>query len=83
MHTSDKWRWYGGLAYEYELGVEASGTADGVAIRGTSTKGGSLRAELGATINQPDSPWTVDLNLTAFAGKKRGLSGGVGLKYNF
>ena len=83
MHTSDQWRWYGGLAYEYELGGEATGTADGVAIRGASTKGGSLRAELGATITQSDSPWTVDLSLTAFAGKKRGLSGGVGLKYNF
>lgn len=79
MHTSDQWRWYGGLAYEYELGGEATGTADGVA----STKGGSLRAELGATITQPDSPWTADLSPTAFAGKKRGLSGGVGLKYNF
>ena len=83
MKTSDQWKWYGGLAYEYEFGGEATGTADGVAIRGASTKGGSLRAEVGATITQADSPWTVDLNLTAFAGKKRGLTGGVGLKYNF
>ncbi|ORT98732.1 hypothetical protein D081_2406 [Anaerovibrio sp. JC8] len=42
-----------------------------------------LFAEVGATITQADSPWTVDLNLTAFAGKKEGLTGGVGLKYNF
>ncbi|ORT98796.1 autotransporter, partial [Anaerovibrio sp. JC8] len=83
MKTSDQWKWYGGLAYEYEFGGEATGTADGIAIRGASTKGGSLRAEVGATITQDDSPWTVDLNLTAFAGKKRGLTGGVGLKYNF
>ncbi|ORT98972.1 outer membrane autotransporter barrel protein [Anaerovibrio sp. JC8] len=83
MQTSDQWKWYGGLAYEYEFGGRATGTADGVAIRGAETKGSSLRAELGATITQPNSPWTVDLNLTAFAGKKRGVSGGVGLKYNF
>ena len=83
MKTSDQWKWYSGLAYEYEFGGEATGRADGVAIRGASTKGGSLRAEVGATITQADSPWTVDLNLTAFAGKKRGLTGGVGLKYNF
>ncbi|ORT98818.1 outer membrane autotransporter barrel domain protein [Anaerovibrio sp. JC8] len=83
MQTSDQWKWYGGLAYEYEFGGEATGTADGIAIRGAETKGSSLRAELGATITQPNSPWTVDLNLTAFAGKKRGVSGGVGLKYNF
>ncbi|ORT98791.1 outer membrane autotransporter barrel domain protein [Anaerovibrio sp. JC8] len=83
MRTSDQWKWYGGLAYEYEFGGEATGTVAGIAIRGASVKGGSLRAEIGATITQPDSPWTVDLNLTAFAGKKRGVSGGVGLKYNF
>ncbi|ORT98793.1 outer membrane autotransporter barrel protein [Anaerovibrio sp. JC8] len=87
MRTSDQWKWYGGLAYEYEFNGDATGsvTAAGItsAIRGASTKGGSLRAEVGATITQADSPWTVDLNLTAFAGKKRGLTGGVGLKYNF
>ncbi|WP_143272216.1 autotransporter outer membrane beta-barrel domain-containing protein, partial [Anaerovibrio sp. JC8] len=64
MRTSDQWKWYGGLAYEYEFNGDATGsvTAVGItsAIRGASTKGSSLRAEIGATITQPDSPWTVD-----------------------
>ena len=84
----DKWSYYGGLAYEHELDGKASGTvSNGVLsapIRGTDPTGGSLRAELGATM-QPDekSPWQLDLNLAGFAGKKRGISGGVSVSWTF
>ena len=80
----DRWNYYGGLAYEHELDGKARGTADGFAIRGTDTSGGSLRAEIGATI-EPDvkSPWKLDLNLAGFAGKKRGLTGGVSVAWMF
>uniref|UniRef100_UPI0025D1093F hypothetical protein n=1 Tax=Anaerovibrio sp. TaxID=1872532 RepID=UPI0025D1093F len=82
--NGDKWNFYGGVAYEHEFDGLARGRADGVAIRNADIGGGSFRGELGATL-RPDrnSPWEVDFNLTGFAGKKRGISGGVSLKYMF
>ena len=78
------WDFYGGLAYEHEFDGKATGTADGFAIRGTDPTGGSVRMELGATM-QPDakSPWKLDLNLSGFAGKKRGMTGGVSVAFMF
>ena len=80
----DKWNFYGGVAYEHELDGKATGTADGVAIRAADTSGGSVRAEIGATM-QPDenSPWKLDLNLAGFAGKKQGFTGGVSVGFMF
>ena len=80
----DKWNYYGGLAYEHELDGKAGGWADGMAIRGVDTSGGSFRAELGATVTpNEDIPLTLDFNLVGFAGKKQGIFGGMGLKFNF
>ena len=80
----EKWNFYGGLAYEQEFSGKAEGTADGRAIRGADTSGGSLRAELGAVLNpKKDGPITLDFNLSDFAGKKRGLTGGVAVTFNF
>ncbi|MBP5199889.1 MAG: hypothetical protein J6Z82_04510 [Schwartzia sp.] len=80
----NKWNFYGGLAYEHELDGEAAGKADGVAIRGADVGGGSFRGEIGATMTPGDkSPWALDLNLTGFAGKKRGLTGGVSVAFMF
>ncbi|MBQ7515009.1 MAG: hypothetical protein IJS96_01895 [Schwartzia sp.] len=78
----DKWSFYGGLAYEHELDGKATGKADGYAIEGADTSGGSLRGEIGATMKPGDnSPITLDLNLSAFAGKKRGFTGGVSVMF--
>lgn len=81
---SRKWNFYAGAAYEHELDGKANGTADGVSIRGADTSGGSFRGELGATVT-PDKnvPVTLDFNLTGFAGKKQGLSGGVSVALMF
>ncbi|BAL83837.1 hypothetical protein SELR_21290 [Selenomonas ruminantium subsp. lactilytica TAM6421] len=80
----DKWNFYGDLAYEHELDGKAKGRVNGATIRGTDTSGGSARLELGATLLPTEkSPWSLDLNATGFAGKKRGISGGVSLKYLF
>ncbi len=53
-------------------------TIDGVAIRGADISGTSVRGEIGAKF-KPDekSNVTLDLNLSGFAGKKRGLTGGL------
>ena len=50
----------------------------GVAIRGADISGTSLRGEIGATFRPGEkSNVTLDLNLSGFAGKKRGLTGGI------
>ena len=80
----ENWDFYGGLAYEHEFDGKASGTADGYAIRGTDPTGGSARLELGATMQaDKKSPWSLDLNLAGFVGKKRGVSGGVSVAFMF
>ena len=80
----DKWKFYGGLAYEHELDGKATGTADGMEIRGADTSGGSLRGEIGATMKPGEnSPITLDFNVTGFAGKKQGFSGGVSVAFMF
>ena len=80
----DKWNFYVGAAYEHELDGKANGTADGVAIRGADTSGGSFRGELGATMTPGEnSPWKLDLNVTGFAGKKQGFTSGVSVAFMF
>ena len=80
----EKWNFYGGLAYESEFDGKAKGKVGDFAIRGADISGGSFRMELGATM-KPDenSPWSLDLNLTGFAGKKRGIAGGVSVAWAF
>lgn len=80
----ERWNYYGDLSYEHELDGKAAGRANGMAIRGADTSGGSVRLELGAKLLANEkSPWTLDLNLTGYAGKKQGLQGGVSVKFMF
>ncbi len=84
MMKRDKWDFYGEMAYEQEFGGRATGTVDGFSIREADTSGGSLFMELGAILRPTElSPWSLDLNLSGFAGKKRGLSGGIAAVYHF
>ena len=80
----ESWNFYGGLAYEHELDGKATGKANGLDIRGVDMSGGSLRIELGAAM-QPDknSPWSLDFNVTGYAGKKRGVMGGISVGFAF
>ncbi len=80
----EKWNFYGGLAYEYEFGGEATGTMNGLTIRSANVKGSTFRAELGATLT-PDanSPWSLDLSVAGYAGKKQGVMGGVSVTFAF
>ena len=80
----NKWNFYAGAAYEHEFDGKANGTADGMAIRGADTSGGSFRGELGATVKPGEnSPWNIDLNVSGFAGKKQGVTGGVSVSFMF
>ena len=80
----EKWNFYGDAAYEHELDGKASGRVNGAGIRGVDTSGGSFRLELGAEL-RPDNktPWSLNLNVTGYAGKKQGVQGGLSLKYMF
>ena len=80
----DKWNFYGGLTYEHELDGEATGTVEGVAIRSADIGGGSVRAEIGATMKPGEhSPWSLDLSVAGYAGKKQGVTGGVSVAFTF
>ena len=80
----DKWDFYAGAAYEHELDGKATGTTGGLAIRGADTSGGSFRGEIGATMKPGEnSPWSLDLNVAGFAGKKQGFTGGVSVSFMF
>ncbi|KHM51549.1 outer membrane autotransporter barrel domain-containing protein [Anaerovibrio lipolyticus DSM 3074] len=78
VKQNDNINYYGGLAVEHEFCGRASGFADGVAIRGADISGTSVRGKIGAKF-KPDekSNVTLDLNLSGFAGKKQGLTGGL------
>ena len=80
----EKWNFYGDAAYEHELDGKAGGRVNGVGLRSADTKGGSFRLELGAEL-RPDNktPWSLNLNVTGYAGKKQGVQGGISLKYMF
>ncbi len=83
-----KWNFYAGAAYEHELDGKAAGTASngGVSatIRGADVGGASFRGEVGATMTPGEnSPWKLDLNVTGFAGKKQGFTGGVSVAFMF
>ena len=78
VKQNDNINYYGGLAVEHEFCGRASGFADGVAIRGADISGTSVRGEIGATFRPGEkSNVTLDLNLSGFAGKKQGLTGGL------
>ena len=78
VKRGDNINYYGGLAVEHEFCGRASGFADGVAIRGADISGTSVRGEIGAIFRPgKKSNVTLDLNLSGFAGQKRGFTGGL------
>ena len=80
----EKWNFYGGLAYEHELDGKAGGRVNGISIRSADIGGGSARLELGATMkSDAGSPWSLDLNMAGYAGKKKGVMGGVSVSFGF
>lgn len=80
----EKWNFYGDLSYEHEFDGKAEGSVNGMAIRGADTSGGSARLELGATFKESaDSPWSLSLDMTGYAGHKKGFKGGVSMNFAF
>ena len=74
---------YGGLAYQYEFDGDARATYNGTSTPSPSVKGGSGMLELGWQVKPGSSPMTLDLGLTGWAGKQRGLTGQIGMMWKF
>ena len=74
---------YGGLAYQYETQGESRATYHGFDTAAPSVKGGSVMMELGWKTKPGNSPVSLDLGLTGWAGKQRGISGKMGFNWTF
>lgn len=82
-HVNDNNSVYVGAAYQYEIKGDARATYHGCETASPSVKGSSGMMELGWQIKPGKSPVSVDLGVTGWAGKQRGVVGNLGFKYNF
>lgn len=75
---------YGGLAYQYEFNGDARATysTSGVAPS-PSVKGSSGMIELGWQVKPGKSPMTIDLGVTGWVGKQRGITANVQASWTF
>ena len=74
---------YAGVAWEHEFDGEARATYQGMSTPSPSLKGSSAVFELGARFAPKDSNVSYELNLNGWAGKRRGISGGVQVNWAF
>lgn len=78
----DKNSFYGGLAYQFEFGGKATAHYNGGSTPSPSVRGGSGMMELGWQV-KPGGPVTVDLGVTGWVGKQRGVSAQIGAVWSF
>ena len=74
---------YAGLAWEYEFDGKSSASYQGFGLPGTSLKGGTTLFELGYRFAPADSTVSYGLNLTGYAGKRKGITGGFNIAWAF
>ena len=74
---------YAGLAWEYEFDGKGTAAFEGYNLPGTSLKGSTTLLELGYRFAPVDSTVTYGLNLTAFKGKRKGVTGGFNIAWAF
>lgn len=76
--------WRGGLAYEHVFGGDADSRVNGVDLLSPTIEGNTGIIEFGlATLLDPTSGWTCDLDLKGYVGDRQGISAGASLSYNF
>lgn len=80
---NEKNKLYGGLAYQYEFGGEATAHYNGGSTPSPSVKGSSGMLELGWQVKPGEGPLTLDLGVTGWAGKQRGGSVQLGATWSF
>ena len=74
---------YAGLAWEHELGGEASASVGGDAAPSPSLKGSSCMLELGYHFLPQNSRISYDFHIDGWQGKRKGLSGGAAIQWTF
>ncbi|WP_314763394.1 autotransporter domain-containing protein [uncultured Selenomonas sp.] len=74
---------YAGLAWEHELGGEASASVGGDAAPSPSLKGSSYMLELGYRFLPQNSRVSYDFHINGWQGKRKGLSGGAVIRWAF
>ena len=74
---------YAGLALEYEFDGSANASYQGYSTLRPSLKGSSGMLELGYRFAPKDGNVTYDFSLAGWQGKRRGLSGDLGVKWMF
>ena len=74
---------YAGLAWEYELGGEASASVGGDAAPSPSLKGSSYMLELGYRFLPQNSRVSYDFHINGWQGKRKGFSGGAAIRWAF
>jgi outer membrane autotransporter protein len=74
---NEKNSFYGGLAYQYEFGGDARAHYDGNMTPSPSVKGSSGMLDLGWQVKPGVIPVTIDLGVTGWFGKQRGVTAGL------
>jgi outer membrane autotransporter protein len=75
---------YIGAAYEHEMDGEANATTLGVPIEAPRMKGGTGIGELGIKIRPGAGvPFTADLGVQGYAGKREGVTGSLTFRVEF
>ena len=74
---------YTGLALEYEFSGNAHASYQGYDTPSPSLKGSSGMLELGYRFAPKDGNVTYDFNLAGWLGKRQGVSGNAGVKWQF
>lgn len=75
---------YGGLGYQYEFDGDARASFNGTAAPSPSLKGSSGLMELGCKITPTKTnDMSVDISVTGWAGKQRGLTGQLSASWKF
>ena len=74
---------YAGLAWDYEFDSDARATYRGLATPSPSMKGSSGMLELGWQVKPGRSPMVIDLGVTGWAGKQRGITANLQANWTF
>ncbi|MDO4203036.1 MAG: autotransporter outer membrane beta-barrel domain-containing protein [Selenomonadaceae bacterium] len=80
--VNDMSRLYAGLAWQYEFNGDARAVINGQGAPSPSLKGHSAMLELGWKADVAKN-LAIDLNVSGWTGKQRGVTGSLGLKWMF
>ena len=80
---NEKSKLYGGLAYQYEFSGDARAIYNGGSTPSPSVKGSSGLLELGWQVKPGKGPMSIDLGVTGWVGKQRGVTANVQANWTF